>query len=161
MAENISEAIYKALRDDSLATNGIRALLGNTTTTPYNVYHAYVPESVDFSPPAGAVGFITYFMVTDTPNLEYQSVATEVVESIYNITAYHKTMTQLDKVLRRVRYRLEDMTGITRPTARSTMHKVRWQMDTTTKWDDEFKVWYRTSLYKVWYRNDDPTGNGT
>ena len=80
--EQVSQALYKALRDDSEATNGIRALLGNTTANPYNCYFGSFPESFDFSPSGGAKGLLVYSMVSCVRDTEFRGPAAMVAAAV-------------------------------------------------------------------------------
>ena len=153
--EKVNEAIYKALRDDSEASVGIRALLGNTTTTPFNVFHSFLPESVDFSPSAGAQGFITYQFISGTPDLEQQSEASRLVEEVYQVTAYHRNLSIVEDIQRRVKRRLMRKRGVTDPTSQALISQIKLDNEEPPTFDDVFKVWFRTTFYRAWIRDDD------
>ena len=152
--EKISEAIYKALRDDSESAVGLRALLGNTTTSPYNVYHAFLPTSIDFSPTAGNKGFITYLFVSVVPELGTREDM-RVMEEVYNITAYHRLLTQLESIHRRIKWRLQDARGVSNPTSQAQLLNIRMESLGSMRFDDVFNVYFQTAFYRVWVRDDD------
>lgn len=153
--EKVAEALYKALRDDSATTVGIRTLLGNTSTTPHNVYHSFLPEAVDFSPSAGSQGFITYHFVSGTPDQSQMSTASRLTEEVYQFTAYHRSLSQVEAIHRRIRNRLENKRGVTDPSSQAEISEVRLESQGTSTFDDAFKVWYRSDFYRVWGRDDD------
>lgn len=153
--EKVNESIYKALRDDSEATVGIRALLGNTTTTPYNVYHAFMPENVDFSPSTGAQGFITYQFVSGTPDPDNHSEASRLSEDVYQITVYHRNQSIVEDIHRRVKRRLQHKRGVTDPTSQAELVGLKLDSESPPTFDDVFKVWFQTKFYRAWVRDDD------
>lgn len=152
--ESIGQAIYTALRDDSEATNGIRALLGNTGTTPYNVYHSHLPDNIDFNQSSGAHSFITYFLVSSVSDNSVHGADGRLVEEVYNITVYSRTLSTLESVHRRIKLRLHDMRNITAPSSQARIHQVRFENEIATQWDDDFKVFFRPAFYRVWGRDD-------
>ena len=157
--EQAGQAIYTALRDDSEATNGIRALLGNTTTTPYNVYHADFPTSFDFSPSSGtAQGLITYHMVSSVRDNEMSRPSIYVFQALYNITVYARALTKVEAVHRRVMLRLHNMRNVTVPTTLAWLHNVKLENEGPNIFDDAFKVHYRAAFYRVWGRDDNING---
>lgn len=153
--EAVNQAIYKALRDDSEATVGIRALLGNTTTTPFNVFHSFLPESVDFSPSSGSQGFITYQFVSGTPDLSSQSEALRLIEEVYQVTAYHRSLSVVEDIQRRVKKRLMRKKGVTDPSSQALISQLKLDSEGPPTFDDVFKVWFKLSLYRAWIRDDD------
>ena len=153
--EKVNEALYKALRDDSEATVGIRVLLGNTSTTPYNVHHAFLPEKVDFSPSTGAQGFITYQFVSGTPDNSNMSTASRLIEEVYQFTAYHRNLSVVEDIQRRIKKRLQNKKGITDPTSQAQLYEVLLDSESPPTFDDAFKVWFQTKFYRAWVRDDD------
>lgn len=153
--EKVSEALYKSLRDDSEATVGIRALLGNTSTTPYNVYHAFLPENVDFSPASGNKGFITYLFVSGTPDNSPHGSAAFIVEEVYNVTAYHRSLSSVESIQRRIKRRLHNLRGVTSPTSQAQLHRIALDSMGPTRFDDKWNVYWQTALYRAWLRDDD------
>lgn len=155
----ISAALYQALRDDSEAVVGLRALLGNTAATPYNVYHSILPETFDFSKSTGDKGAVTYFLVSDTPDPDAGSTNTRLMQAVYNVQGYHVNLATLDTVMRRIKWRLQDMRGITLPNSLGELHRVRLSSEVGERYDAKFMVWWRTAVYRVWYRDDDLHSN--
>lgn len=153
--EKVNEALYKALRDDSEATVGIRALLGNTTTTPYNVHHAFLPDKVDFSQASGAKGYITYQFVSGTPDNSNMSTASRLSEDVYQFTAYHRNLSKVEDIHRRIKKRLQNKRGITDPTSQAEIGEVLLDSESPPTFDEAFKVWFQVKYYRVWVRDDD------
>ena len=151
--EKVDEAIYKALRDDSVASVGIRALLGNTTTSPYNVYHAFLPEGIDFSPSGGSKGFMTYLRVSAVADMDTHPKAAWLMNLLYNITVYARALSTVEAVLRRVRVRLDHGFGVTNPTSQAELHNIKLESVGPSRWDDAFKVHFQTAFYRAWGRD--------
>ena len=153
--EKISEAIYKALRDDSETTNGLRTLLGNTATNPFNVYHAFLPDGIDFSPSAGLKGFVTYQFVSGVPEPGISSEDNRLLEEVYSINAYHRTLTQLEKIHRRIKWRLQNARSVTNPTSESQLYLIRLDNMGPIRFDEAFNVYWQLAQYRAWLRDDD------
>jgi len=151
--EKIAESLYKALRDDSEATVGIRALLGNTTTTPYNVYHVSIPAAVDFVTATGSQSFIVYQFVSGTPDQSFHGRDGLAGQELYSFRVYSRTLSTLESVCRRMRLRLRKK-YVTDPTTQAVILEIKMDSEGATIWDDEFKVWGRTVYYRVWMRDD-------
>ena len=153
--EKVDVAIYKTLRDDSEASVGIRALLGNTTTTPYNTYHAFLPDNIDFSPAAGNVGFIVYMRISSTPDLGVHSLSTLTEQSVYQISAYHRVLSSVEAIHRRIKKRLLRLDHVTQPTSQSGLYQLLLESEDPVTFDDSFKVWFQQKYYRAWVRDDD------
>jgi len=153
--EKIDSAIYLALRDDSEATVGIRALLGNTTTTPYNVYHAFFPDNFDFSPASGNKGIVVYNFVSGTPDKTVHSKSTIISEDLYDITAYHRSLDTLEDIHRRIKKRLYLLNNVTKPTSQAELHQLLLDSERPPTFDDDWQVWFQTKSYRAWVRDDD------
>lgn len=153
--EKIDEAIYLAMRDDATATVGLRALLGNTTVTPYNVYHSHLPAAIDFTPASGQKGFVVYSFVSGALDNAQQSRAGQVQESLYNITVYHRLLPSLEAIHRRIKQNLYHLWRMTLPTSQAELHQVKLDSEGPHVWDDAFKVHYQTKIYRVWGRDND------
>lgn len=152
--EKIDESIYKALRDDSTASVGIRALLGNTATSPYNVYHAFLPDDVDFQTASGQVGFLVYHRISSVPDIEQHNPSGLTMVMLYQISAYARSLPTVESVLRRVRWRLDHLRGVTLPTTLAALHQIKLDSAGPTRFDDAFKVFFRNDMYRVWGRDD-------
>lgn len=152
--EKIAEALYKALRDDSEAIVGMRALLGNTTTTPYNMYHAYIPESVDFTTVTGSQSFMIYQFVSGTPDQSIHGRDGLAGEELYSFRVYSRSLSTLESICRRIRLRLQGKRDVTDPTTQAVILDVKMDSEGPTIWDDDFKVYGRTVYYRVWMRDD-------
>lgn len=153
--EEVSKALYTALRDDSEANVGIRALLGNTTTTPYNVYHAFLPEAIDFSQSSGNKGFITYQFISGTPDITQHSRASMLSEDIYQFIAYHRNLSTVEDIHRRIKKVLQQKRKVTDPTTQAVIHEIKLDSEGPSTFDNAFKVWFQSKFYRVWVRDDD------
>ena len=152
--EKIAEALYKALRDDSEAAVGMRALLGNTTTSPYNVYHAFLPEAVDFVTAAGTQSFIVYQFISGIPDQTIHGRDGLAGQELYSFRVYSRSLSTLESICRRIRLRLQGKRSVTDPTTQAVIQSVKMDSEGPTIWDDEFKVFGRTVYYRVWMRDD-------
>jgi len=149
----VKQMIYVAIRDDDKATVGIRALLDNTTTTPYNVYHANLPDNVDFS---SDQKYITYFQVTGDydPTFPRHNFATMAKQETYQITAWGgDATTSNDKILDRVRYLLEGKHGTTDPTSDAAVHNIKCEWESPDLYDEEYRIYYKQARFRVWLRD--------
>lgn len=153
--EEAEKAIYQSLRDDSEATNGLRALLGNTTTTPYNVYYAYLPESVDFSPAGGSKAFVTVLLASSVSDVSTKVPGARLMQEVYQVTAYARDLSKVRSVHRRIRWRLDGMRGIILPTSLDQLHKVALIGYGADRYDDKFDCRWQMAEYRVWRRDDD------
>lgn len=148
----IKEMLYKAIRDDDTATVGIRALL-NQSVTPYGVYHANLPDNVDFS---SSKKYITYFQLTGLPEPEYprHNYSTMPKQETYQITAWGgDTTTSNDKILARVMYLLEGKHKTTNPTSDAKVFNIRWEFDGPDLWDEDYRIYYKTTRYRVYLQD--------
>ncbi len=152
----VKEMIYKALRDDSAATVGIRALLSQAAT-PYGVYHANLPDNVDFT---SNKKYIVYFQGPSDYDKTYprHNLATVVKEETYQITAWGgNATTSNDKILDRVKHLLEGKHKTTNPTTDAEVYQIRCEWEGPDLWDDDYKTYYKSTRYRVWVRDDTVT----
>ena len=70
------------------------------------------------------------------------------------ITAWSANPDQVDKILRRVRNRIDSMRKVTIPTSEVALHQIKLEDEGADLFDDEFKTYHRTEGYRVWYRDD-------
>ena len=155
MSEKVSQAIYTALRDDSEATNGIRALLGNTTTTPYNVFYKSPPAQFDFTPASGsAQSLLIYNEVASIGDLTIRPKTVQLLEEEYDVQAWSRSLTQLDAIMRRVKLRLNGLRNVTLPTSQNDLHQIKFQSMTSAIFDEAWQVYWRTARFLAWSRDD-------
>lgn len=152
--EAVAQALYTALRDDSEATVGMRALLGNTTTTPYNMHHVLIPEAIDFVTAAGTQSFMVYQFVSGIPRQDIHGRDGLAGEELYNFRVYSRSLATLESICRRIKLRLQNKLYVTQPTSQAVIQEVKLDSEGPTIWDDEFKVWGRSNFYRVWCRDD-------
>ena len=153
--EKVSQALYQALRDDSEATVGIRALLGNTTTSPYNVYHAFIPEAIDLKTAAGNVGFITYNLISSVAETDIGAPAVRLFQELYDFTVYHRLLTTVEAVHQRIKRRLISNRGVTQPTTLAAIYNLKLERLGPHRWDENFNVYFQVASYRAWVRDDD------
>lgn len=154
----VKEMLYKAVRDDSVATVGIRVLLGNTTTTPYGVYHANLPDNLDF---ASSKKYITYFQITADYDLSFprHNFATIVKEETYQFTAWGGSGTSSnDKILDRVKYLLEGKHKTTNPTSDAIVLSIKCEWEGPDLWDEDNRIFYKSIRFRVWVQDVTITG---
>jgi len=153
--EEASKAVYQTLRDDSTATVGLRALLGNTTTTPYNVHYAFLPEHVDFSPSAGNVGHVVVLLASSIADIQAGSIATRLMQDVYQITAYARSLSTVRAAHSRIRWILEHKRKMTNPTSDDVIQKIALEGYGPDRYDDAFDCRWQVATYRVWRRDDD------
>ncbi len=153
--EEAEKALYQALRDDSEALVGLRALLGNTTTSPYNVYYAYLPENVDFSPSGGSKAFVTVLLTASPADISSPKAAARLMQDFYQVTVYARDLSKVRSVHRRIRWRLDGARGLTIPTTLDQVHKVALIGYGSDRYDDKFDCRWQMAEYRVWRRDDD------
>lgn len=145
--ELVSQAIYTALRDDSEATNGLRALLGNTTTTPYNVFHADPPAAFQFD---GGKSCLTYLFVSGTPDLSGHPTAGRAMQEIYRINAYSRNLLTVERIHKRVKWRLQGKRSLTLPTTETLLQQLKLDSMGPTRYDETWNVYWQSADYRAW-----------
>lgn len=157
--DKVKEMLYKTLRDDSTATVGLRALLGNTTVSPYNVYLAKLPDNPNF---VGGDKFVTYMQLTGEYDTSYprHNFATVVKQETYQFTSWGgDATTSNDKILDRIKFLLEGKHKTTNPTSDAEVHAIRCEWEGPDLYDDDYEVNYKSIRVRVWLR-DDTIANG-
>ncbi len=147
--EKIRECLFKALRDDSVVTVGIRALLGHPAT-PWGVHHMSMPESPDFS----TLGYLTYYLLAQPPGGGKESPDSRLREAVFSVTAWSESADTVDKVLRRAENVLVNARKVTVPTREAGVHGVDFDGSGPMLFDDDYKVFYRAVQFRVKYRDD-------
>ena len=154
----IEEMLHVALRDDSTATVGIRALLGHVAT-PYGVYHSNdLPDNLDFT---GGKKYISHFQLTGDYDMSYPrgNFSTMPKQETYQISVYGgKGTTSNDKILARIRYRLEGKNKTTNPTADAKVFDIRCEWEGPELYDEDYKEFYKQSRFRVWLQDIMITG---
>ena len=155
----IATMILTALRDDDEATNGIRALLGHSTT-PYGVYHTELLENPDFN---SSKRYISFYQITSTPDMDYpgnsRNFTTLPVQETYMITAWGgDTTTTNNLILKRIRYLLQGCHKVTKPTTDADVYDIKMEWEGPELYDKIFGVHYRQVRYRVWLNDVSITG---
>lgn len=145
--ELVSQAIYTALRDDSEATNGLRALLGNTSATPYNMFHAFVPASFQYD---GGKSCLTYQFVSGTPDLNTHPTAGRTVQEVYRVNVYSRSILTVERAHKRVKWRLQGARSVTQPSSESIISKLALDFMAPTRYDEAWNVFWQTADYRAW-----------
>ena len=154
--EEAQKAIYQAIRDDSAASIGVRALLGNTTTTPYNVYYAFLPVALEFSPASGTKqGFVVVLLISSVADLSAGKADTRLMQDVYQVSVYARDLSKVREVHSRIRWRLEGKRGLTDPTTDDVIHKIALESIGPDRYDDAYECRWQTAIYRVWRRDDD------
>jgi len=148
----IKSMIYKVIRDDAVATIGIRALLGQTVS-PYGVYHANLPDNFDFS---SSKKYITYYQLTgefDT-SMPRNNFSTIAKQETYQITVWGGDNTNsCDKILDRVRCLLEGKHKTTNPTTAAMVFNIKCEWEGPDQWHDLYKIFHKTARFRVWLQD--------
>lgn len=144
----LREAIHKALRDDSAATVGLRALLGHATT-PFGVYYHFFPETPDFT----NLSYLTYYFLAGVAG-ESHDVDAYLREHVFAVTAWSEDMDKMEDILMRVRNVIENMRKLTLPTATIGLHSIKWESASADLFDQDDQVYHRTEQYRAFYRED-------
>lgn len=151
--EQADQAFYKTLRDDTEATVGLRALLGSPSANPYNVYHAYLPEALDFSPAGGAQSFLTYLRVSSRGDIEHPRPV-QTVQSLYDVTGYSRSRATLNSIMERVKLRLHRMRNVTAASSQVVIHQVLFESEGSDRFDEAFNCHWRVATYRMRFRDD-------
>ena len=151
--KEVEEELYKSLRDDDDPNDGIPALLGNTSTAPYNVYHSHLPESVDFRQDDDH-SFITYFLVSSIGDQDQHDRSGTTLEQLYQFTVWSRCLSKMHDIHARIKLRLNRKWKVSDPTENAVIHQVRFEADGPETWDDDFKVFTKPATYRVWVRDD-------
>ena len=146
-------AIHTALRDDMDALVGLRALLGQSSATPYGVYQGHWQGVPNFKNAAGPQSYLTWLF------LQGQSTGTVLTdlrlrEQLFAVTAWSENSDTMEDILRRARFVLEGMARVTQPTFDVELHQIRHEGSGPDLFDDRFKVYYRSEHFRAYYRED-------
>ena len=151
--KEINKALYVVLRDDSEAVVGLRTLLGNTTTAPYNVYYRNLPDNVDFKTTTNQ-SFITFFPVSLNYNHTFHDYDARGFVALYQFTAWSRSYTKTYDIVNRIKWRLDGSRSITSPLTDAVIHKILFENTGPETFDNEFKVNMLVSHVRVWGRDD-------
>ncbi len=146
--KELTQSIHKALRDDSVATVGLRALLAHAAT-PWGVYRAYLPEQPDFS----AKNYVTWYLLAAS-GITSPSVDALIRQQVFSVTAWSKDPDTVTDIHHRVRSVLENLRAVTLPTANCALHQIKWEGAGPELFDADFRVYYRAETYRAYYRED-------
>ena len=144
----LKQAIHTALRDDSVATVGLRALLGHAAL-PFGVYYHFLPEQPDFS----TSHWLTWHLLTGSPVAAPESSA-YLRETTFDVTAWSEDPDKVEDILLRVRAVLENARKVTRPTSECDLHAIKWEGHGPDLFDPKFQVYFRSENYRAFHRED-------
>lgn len=150
--KEVTKAIYTALRDDAEATYGIRALLGNTTTSPYNIYYSFLPSNIDFSSTT-AQSYITFIPVSTVYDDQYHGKDARAFEMLWQFTVWSRSIEKCYDIINRIKWRLDKMESVNAPTADVEIYKVHFSSVGPEDFDDGFKVHAVVCQVRVWGRD--------
>lgn len=146
--KDLKEAIHTALRDDSAATVGLRALLGHAAT-PFGVYQHHLPEEPDFA----TKSYLTWLMVGGTGG-DAHGEDMRLREAVFSVTVWSQNPDTVEDALMRARLRLENLRGVTLPDDNIQLLQIKFEGHNADLFDDDFKAYYRVESYRAWYRED-------
>jgi hypothetical protein len=149
--EAVGNAIYSAMQNDTT----LLALLGAPTVSPYNVFHAEVPQGFDFSPSTGAHKCITYSEVSSVVDQNFVGISCQGAQELYNITSMARLKTDAEAIDRRVKWLLHDKRGVTQPSSGAVILNIKRESKGGVQWDSAWKCYYTTSIYRVWAKEED------
>lgn len=154
----IKQMIYTALRDDTTATVGLRALLGHSST-PYGVYKEYSLQSFDFT---NSKKYITLSNLTGLPDISLprHNYSTVFKEETYQIIAWGgDATTSNDKILDRVKYVLEGKRKTTNPTSNAKVFSIKCEFEGPDLFHEDYKIFYKSARFRIWLQDETMTGN--
>lgn len=145
----LAQAIHTALRDDSAATVGIRALLAQAAT-PWGVYHGHFPESPNLK---SGKSYVTWYYL---PSSTIKSGDSDVRlrEQPFCLTAWSENIDTVNDIHKRARFVLEHLKGVTLPTVDVQLSEIIFENAMQDLFDDDFKAYYRPEHYRAYYRED-------
>lgn len=146
--KQLKQCVHTALRDDSVATVGLRALLAHAAT-PWGVYERYLPEQPDFS----TKHYLTWNVVSGSAG-ESAEVDAYLREVVFDVIAWSEDPDLVDDIHMRVRSVLENMRKITQPTSGCAVHQIKWEGHGPNLFDPQYQVYSRAEQYRIWYRED-------
>jgi hypothetical protein len=149
--EAVGNALYTAMRDDTT----MRTLLGAPAASPYGVFHADLPQGFDFSPSTGKKSAVTYFEVTGTVDHDFHGIHAQAEQALYNVTVYARVKADAEAIHRRVKWILQDKRLVTQPTSGGVILGLKRESLDGAKWDEAWKCFYMTSIYRVWAKEED------
>lgn len=146
----LKQAVHTALRDDSTATIGLRALLMPTAAaTPYGVYYGHFPEVPSFK----SQSYLTWLYITTvSPGIQHSDERFR--EQVFSLTAWSMNPDTVEDVLRRARRVLENLKGVTRPSTDVELHQILFEHGGPDLFDQKYQVYYRAEQYRAWFRED-------
>lgn len=144
----LKQAIHTALRDDSVATIGMRTLLAHAAT-PWGVYEAFLPEQPDFS----SRTYLTWKIISGSAVCAPLSDA-YLREAVFEITVWGSDMDKVDDALVRARSVLENLRRVTLPTSGIALHSLKWEGNGPDRFDPDYQVYSRSEQYRAFYRED-------
>lgn len=145
----IFEAINTALRDDATATVGLRAITGHSAT-PWGVHKHKMPEKPDFT----SKYYIVFYFLGATPINDTHGSEARLREDVLVIDVYGKSGDQVEVILKRVRWLLENRRGVTLPTSEEELHAIEYEGPGPNLYDEEFNVPHRVNNFRVKWRED-------
>lgn len=153
----IKSMLYTVMRDDTTATIGLRALLSQSTT-PYGIYHANLPDNVNF---ASSKKYITYYQLTGEFDTSYprNNYTTMPKQETYQITVWGgDTTTSNEKILNRIKYLLDGKHKTTNPTSDADVFMIKCEWESEDLWDNDYRIFYKSARYRVWLNDINITG---
>lgn len=151
--KEVDRVIYQALRDDSEATYGIRTLLGNTTTSPYNVYRFFLPSGIDFSA-ATSQSYVTFFPVSTNYDMSFHAKDARAFQSLYQFTVWSRSVGKCYDVVERIKWRLDRMQAVGTPSVDAGIIGVKFEGVVTETFDNDYKVHLVICQARIWGRDD-------
>jgi len=143
----LAQAIHTALRDDTVATIGMRALLG-FSATPWGVFQEHFPDIPDF----GNNGMLTWQFVSASEAGGSGLSDMKLRQQVFRVTAWSVNPDVVFDILKRAMFLLDNMRGVTKPTSDVDLHQIRYESSGPTLYDDKHKVYYRADTFRAYFR---------
>lgn len=145
----LKQSVHTAMRDDSVATVGLRTLLGHAAT-PFGVYYHFLPEAPDFT---SSKHYVTWNFLSGSP-IESSDSDAYLRQVVFEVRAYSSDPDKVEDILLRVRAVLENLRRVTVPTSDIQLHDIKWDGMGPDLFDPDFLVYLRSEQYRSFYRED-------
>ncbi len=144
--------VHTAMRDDT----ALRTTLAHTAT-PYGVYEGHFPAIPDFSAAAGAArSYVTWQFLGGAGDGTTNGPEMRLGEKVFSVTVWSSSPDTVEDAHRRIRRILIDLKACTLPTTDAAVNGLKQEPGGIGPdlFDDEYKAYFRSETYRVWYRED-------
>lgn len=144
----LRQMIHTALRDDSQATVGLRAVLGHAAT-PYGVYESLPPAAPDYK---DNKALLVWDLLGGPSDDAAHGVEMRLRKQVLSVTIWCPIRDTIETAHARVRRVLEDRHKVTYEPTDADVHQLKHREAGPYLWDAAASVHGRAELYDIPYR---------